>query len=177
MIQANYGGHLSPQWNDRVFIGALYRSLCLRLRNTDAHHQRHLGIKGCQCLSKGSRLADEQSTHPQRGDSGSLLLPHSCTAAGETPTASPHLPDTNRDMSRQMTEGKANSFKGVSSQREEPKTKPPAQATQRKTALLDMTQTICTKTISRTFKKNLSQHVRKDCKKIILLELNHSVGK
>lgn len=92
----------SAQWNDRrVCIGGIYWSLCLRLRNTNAYHQRDLGTKDFQVPQQ--RLTYEHSTSPQ---CWGLLFPtptpqvccgwrdaHSLTC----------LPNMSRDMSRQMS--------------------------------------------------------------------------
>lgn len=90
MQEANWAGQLAAQWNDRrVWAGGIYWSLHLRLRNTNAYHQRSRNKRVSSASAKVYSFQMSTALAHSGGNPCSLLVPHRCAAARVMLAASP----------------------------------------------------------------------------------------
>lgn len=144
MQEANWGGHWAAQWNDRgVCTGGIYWSQSLRLRNTNAYHQRSINKRVSSASAKAYSFQMSAALAHSGGNPCSLLLPQRCIAARVMLAAPPACPTWTWTWV-----GKCQSTWGAQGQREESTNNQPRQLRKK---LLNMTKVICIKMVSRTF--------------------------
>lgn len=90
MQEANWGGHLAARWSDRrVCTRGIYWSLSLRLRNTNAYHQRSRNKRVSSASAKVYSFQMSTALAHSGGNPCSLLVPQRCAAARVMLAATP----------------------------------------------------------------------------------------